>query len=197
MELEKVAAAAFLDELKSIFSSMPKEKIASVFHDLVGAGGSITLEDVTGMMKEAGFFDRVKGFVQGGNQNGIPMHSLGSQLAQSNPFTGMGSSLASSARQAGGAIAGAGSALAGKASGAMGAVGNFLRGGNQNGIPMHSLGSQLAQSSPFTGMGASMKQNVPGAMSALSGGGGGAAAPAARAAPAAMGMGQRQPALSG
>lgn len=177
MELEKVAAAAFLDELKSILSGPDGEKVAASFHDFVL--GNVSVDDIAEMIKSAGFFDRVKGFVGGGMQNGIPMHSLGSQMAQSNPFTGMGSSLASSARQAGGAIAGGASALAGKASGALGAVGNFIRGGNQNGIPMHSLGSQMAESSPFTGMGASLKQNVPSAMSALAGRGGGAAAPAA------------------
>jgi hypothetical protein len=197
MELEKVAAAAFLDELKQIMVGLKageREKIASAFHDKLL--GHMSAEEITGILKEAGFFDRMKGFVQGGNQNGIPMHSLGSQLAQSNPMQGMGASLASSARQAGGAIGGAASALGGKLSAGAGAVGNFLRGGMQNGIPMHSFGSQMAQSNPSTGMGASLRENLPGAMSALTGGG--AARPpmaAAAAAPARAPMRSTPPPL--
>lgn len=171
IDLEKVAAQAFIDELGKILPSLQgeaREKFASAF--AVGAPGVVSAEQVVGILKEAGFFDRMKGFVQGGSENGIPMHSLGSMMSQSNPFTGMGSSLAASARQAGGAIAD-------KARGAGAAAGNFIRGGNQNGIPMHSLGSQLSQSNPFTGMGASLA-NAAGSVGKLLGGGGGGGAPA-------------------
>lgn len=185
MELEKVAASAFLDELKMIMVGLDgdvREKIASAFHDKLL--GHMSAEEITGILKEAGFFDRVKSFVGGGNQNGIPMHSLGSMMGQSNPFQGMGSSLAGSARAAGGAIGNAAGAVGGKLSAGAGAVGNFLRGGMQNGIPMHSLGSQLAQSNPGTGMGASLRQNVPQAMGALTGGGAARPPMQAAAAPA-------------
>lgn len=181
MELtfEKVAADAFLDELKNILGGMEagaREKIASSFSP----------DAIAAMLKEAGFFDRLKGFAGGGMQNGIPMQSLGQQLAGSNPFSGMGSSLASSARAAGGAVAGrlqgAGQAISQGAGKAMGAVGGFLRGGtNAQGIPMQGLGQQLAGANPFQGMGASLGQSAHAAMGGigrLMGGGGGGAQPA-------------------
>jgi uncharacterized protein YidB (DUF937 family) len=167
MDLEKVAAAGFIDELQKIFEGMgpsDREKVASAFHERFL--GDASLEQVAAMLKEAGFFDRVKSFVGGGNENGIPMHSLGSMMSQSNPLTGMGSSLAGSARAAGGAIAN-------KLQAAGGAVGNFLRGGtNAQGIPMQGLGQMMAQSNPFHGMGSSLAQNVPGAARAMAGGAG-------------------------
>lgn len=164
MDLEKVAASAFLDELQQILGSMAspnREKIASAFHDQLL--GNISIEQVAGLLKEAGFFDRIKSFVGGGNENGIPMHSLGSMMSQSNPMTGMGQSIADSARSAGGAIAG-------KLQGAAGAVGNFLRGGtNAQGIPMQGLGSQLASSNPLSGMGSSLAGSARAAGGAIAG----------------------------
>jgi hypothetical protein len=187
--LEKRAAAAFFDEMKKIVDGLApgdREKVASVSTAPGQAMFTVpSEEDIRQIIKEAGFFDRMKSFTGGGMQNGIPMHSLGSQLAQSNPFTGMGSSLA-----------GAAGAVGGKLQGAAGAVGNFLRGGQQNGIPMHSLGGQLAESNPMTGMASSLKQNVGGLASSVAqkarqmwGGGGGAPAVGGQPAPAAGGGG--------
>jgi len=164
MSLEKVAAAGFLDELQKIFEGMQvgdREKIASAFHDQ--ALGNVSFEQVAEFLKEAGFFDRIRSFVGGGNENGIPMNSLASQFSDSNPLTGMGSSLANSARSAGGAIAN-------KFQGAAGAVGNFLRGGtNAQGIPMHGLGSQMAESNPLSGMGSSLAGSARAAGGAIAG----------------------------
>lgn len=162
--MNKVAAAAFLDEVNKILSGLSadgKEKVASLLPNKILQLPS--LEDVTEIIKQGGLFDRMKGFVGGGpNAAGIPMHSLGSMMGQSNPFQGMGSSLAGAARGAAGAIGS-------KLQGAAGAVGGFLRGGEQNGIPMHSLGGQMAESNPMTGMGGSLAGAARSAGGAISG----------------------------
>jgi hypothetical protein len=186
MNLEKVAAAAFLDELKNIAQDLGpdlREKLASSFYDhLIG---DIDVDQLADFMKQAGILDSLKGFVRGGNQNGIPMMGLGQQLAASNPFHGMGSSLASGARAAGGAISNA-------ASRAGGAIKNVVSGGtNAQGIPMKGLGQMAAESNPLQGMGSSLSQGA----SALAGGVRNAASKAWNGGPNAQGipmMGMKQ-----
>lgn len=139
MELEKVAAAAFLDEMKKLTDSLTpedSEKIASLFHVKL-AEGLPTVDELAAIFKEAGFFDRAKGIA--GMMGQTASYHLGNL---------------------GGGLADAGRAVAGAVKGMPGAVGNFIRGGNQNGIPMHSLAGQLGEGNAFSGMGQSLKQNV-------------------------------------
>lgn len=141
---EETLVSAFLDELEKIGHAQqgdPLEAFNAMFK-----GGSAT--DIAELLKQAGALDSLKRFFVGGNQNGIPMMGLKQQLAASNPFQGMGASLASSARPV------------------VDKVKGFVQGGTQNGIPMQSLGQQLAGANPFQGMGQSLRQNVPAAMNA-------------------------------
>jgi hypothetical protein len=103
---------------------------------------------------------KAKGFVAGGMENGIPMHGLGAQLAESNPLHGMGASMASSAQHAGQGMQQAGQQVAQRAGAAAQGARNFVQGGVQNGIPMQGLGQQMAASNPLHGMGQSLRQSA-------------------------------------
>jgi hypothetical protein len=98
---------------------------------------------------------RISGALRGGmSPEGIPMHGVGEQLAQMNPFRGLGSSLAGQAGQAGQAVSGA----VGRAGQA---VGQFARGGmSPEGVPMHSLGAQVGQMNPLKGMAGSAAEGA-------------------------------------
>lgn len=176
---DQIKEAAFHEEVANIAQAggldFLFDKVAEIF--------DISDEDAE-LMKSAGALDAIRGFVQGGAKNGVPMMSLGQHLKDMNPFSGMGKSLASSVGEGAKAISSGASSLAGKASKAW-------NGGAAGGVPTLGIKGHLQEMNPFAGMGKSLGEAggafkaAPNFKALAAEGAGAAAAPASRAAVAA------------